>query len=394
MVGRWPGPLAAWPGGPIQVIERPDRARVRARAPSGPVRRPEDLTAEWLTSVLTDAGVLAPGCVAHTLSVSPVGTGQMADTVRVCFSTDPSVEAPRSVIAKFASADEQSRSTGLMTRAYEIEVGFYGEVASRVGTRMPECYLSHFEPDTGWFVILLEDVVDGVQGAHLEGCDADVAEAALVEMAALHGPAWSDRHLAKVGWLHRGGPEADEFIAGLVTSLWPGFVERYGSRIDADHLDLGDHLIGVLGPWLADRSAANTVVHGDFRLDNLLFCPGQTRPYVVDWQTADWGSAASDVSYLVAGSLTVEDRRRHGEQLLRTYHGALVAQGVTGYGLGQLEEDFRRMCFGGLVMSIGASMLVKRTERGDDMFVTTVGRYAQQALDLDAETLLPGPPHR
>ena len=43
-------------------------------------------------------------------------------------------------------------------------------------------------------------------------------------------------------------------------------------------------------------------------------------------------------------------------------------------------------------MSIGASMLVKRTSRGDDMFVTSVARYAQQALDLDAESTLPGGP--
>jgi hypothetical protein len=40
-------------------------------------------------------------------------------------------------------------------------------------------------------------------------------------------------------------------------------------------------------------------------------------------------------------------------------------------------------------MSIGASMLVKRTERGDEMFVTSVARYAQQALDLGAEDTLP-----
>jgi hypothetical protein len=39
-------------------------------------------------------------------------------------------------------------------------------------------------------------------------------------------------------------------------------------------------------------------------------------------------------------------------------------------------------------MSIGASMLVKRTERGDELFVTSVARYAQQALDLGADDLL------
>jgi hypothetical protein len=355
----------------------------------GTVRRPEDLTASWLASVLASTELLEGGGTVHSFAAFPVGTGQMADTLRVTVDTGPAGARSRSLIAKFASADEQSRSTGLMTRAYEIEVGFYAEVARRIGTRLPACYYSAIEPDTGWFVILLEDIADGVQGDQLDGCDVEVAEAALVEMAALHGPAWSDPTLAGLEWLQRGGPESEQFLAGLVTSLWPGFVERYASRLATRHLELCDRLMAVLGPWLAGRPVGTTVVHGDFRLDNLLLCEGDPRPYVVDWQTASWGSAASDVSYFLGGSLTMDDRRRHSRHLLRAYHDALVDHGVGDYGIEQLEEDVRLLCFGGLVMSVGASMLVKRTDRGDDMFVTSVSRYAQQALDLGAESLLP-----
>jgi aminoglycoside/choline kinase family phosphotransferase len=276
-----------------------------------------------------------------------------------------------------------------MTRAYEIEVGFYGEVSGRIRTRMPRCYHRQCDPASGWFVLLLEDLVDAAQGEQLDGCGVEVAAAALGELAALHGPAWGQVDLAGLEWLDRGGPEADEFLAGLVSSLWPGFVERYGDRLDAEHLALGDRFIGVLGPWLAERPPATTVTHGDYRLDNLLFRPGDVRPYVVDWQTASWGSAASDVAYFLGGSLTAEDRRAHGTALLDGYHRALVAEGVVGFDRSRLDEEYRQLCFGGLVMSIGASMLVKRTERGDEMFVTSVARYAQQALDLGAEDTLP-----
>jgi hypothetical protein len=193
---------------------------VIAEGPPGSVHRPEDVSAEWLTSVLAQAGVLAEGRVAHSVSTDPVGTGQMADTVRVSYRLEPSDGDEHSVVAKFASADEQSRSTGLMTRAYEIEVGFYAAVAGRVRARMPTCYLCEYEADTGWFVILLEDVIDGVQGDQLDGCDAEVAEAALVEMAALHGPAWSDPHLAGLGWLQRGAPRP--------TGSSPGWSPRCG----------------------------------------------------------------------------------------------------------------------------------------------------------------------
>lgn len=370
-------------GGPgVTVTSRPDA-----------VRRPEDVTADWLDWALAGSELLAAGEQVDSLSVEAVGTGQMGDTVRVSFRTAAGPggsTGDRSVIAKFASADDQSRSTGLMTRAYEIEVGFYGHVADRIDTRMPRCYHRWCDPSTGWFVLLLEDLGDAVQGDQLAGCGCDVAEAALIEMAALHGPAWSDPDLAGLEWLQRGGEEADSFLAGLVTSLWPGFTERYGDRLEADHLHLCDRFFRRLGPWLSARPPSTTVVHGDFRLDNLLFRPGETRPFVVDWQTAAWGAAASDVGYFLGGSLSGEDRRAHLADLLGAYHRALVTHGVAGYDPERLFEEYRRLCFGGLVMSVGASMLVKQTERGDEMFVRSVARYAQQALDLDAEATLPG----
>ena len=42
-------------------------------------------------------------------------------------------------------------------------------------------------------------------------------------------------------------------------------------------------------------------------------------------------------------------------------------------------------------MTVGPAMLVERTDRGDEMFMVTLSRYAQQILDLDALELLPEP---
>jgi hypothetical protein len=39
-------------------------------------------------------------------------------------------------------------------------------------------------------------------------------------------------------------------------------------------------------------------------------------------------------------------------------------------------------------MAIAASMLVERTERGDDMFMVMAHRHARHVLDLDAIRLL------
>jgi hypothetical protein len=39
-------------------------------------------------------------------------------------------------------------------------------------------------------------------------------------------------------------------------------------------------------------------------------------------------------------------------------------------------------------MAVAASMLVERTARGDEMFLTMARRHARHALDLDAAALL------
>jgi hypothetical protein len=95
------------------------------------------------------------------------------------------------------------------------------------------------------------------------------------------------------------------------------------------------------------------------------------------------------VAYFVGGCLEPEIRRPAAEDLVAGYHRALVAGGVSDYPLADLVVDYRRECFGGLVMAVGASMLVKQTERGDAMFLTSVRRHAQQSLDLGALDLLP-----
>ncbi len=43
----------------------------------------------------------------------------------------------------------------------------------------------------------------------------------------------------------------------------------------------------------------------------------------------------------------------------------------------------------GVLMAILAPMLVERTERGDEMFMTMLARHARHVLELDAEELLP-----
>jgi hypothetical protein len=352
------------------------------------LRYASEVTPEWLTEVLAASGLLTEGARVVDLSVTPVGTGQMADTSRFTLTYNAEGDGPPSVVGKFASADDQSRATGLALRAYEIEVRFYREVADRVAARVPAHYFAEVEPATGWFTLILQDMAGATQGDQIAACDADVASAVLEEMAGLHAPCWEAPELAGLDWLNRTSPDADQFLSAMVSSLLPGFLERYADTLAPEHAALCRLFVEHIGTWSHLRTGPRTASHGDFRLDNLLFLPGERRPAVVDWQTLSWAGASYDVAYFIGGCLSAEDRRTHELDLLRHYHGALCSRGVTDYSLEQLRLDTRRDSFGGVLMAIVAAMVVQRTERGDLMFLTSTTRHAQHALDVDAPALL------
>ncbi len=352
------------------------------------LRHAADVTPEWLTGALGGAGVLADGVCVRSFETAPIGTGQMADTTRFSLTLDEPGAGPASVVGKFASADDQSRSTGLALRAYEIEVRFYREVAARVGARLPATYLAEVEPETGWFTLLMEDIAGAAQGDQIEACGPDVAAAVLEEMAGLHAPCWEAADLAGLEWLNRSTPESDGFLVALVSSLLPGFLERYADLLAPEHQEVCRVFVEHLPTYLRLRGGPRTASHGDFRLDNLLFQADNPRPVVVDWQTTAWAGASVDVAYFIGGCLSAEDRRAHEPELLAHYHDALCRRGVRGYPLEQLRADARRDTFAGVLMAIVASMVVQRTERGDLMFLTSSTRHAQHALDTGAPALL------
>ena len=163
-----------------------------AAGPDEVRRAPADVEADWVTAVLHDRGLLQVGRVT-AVRPTPVGTGQMADTVRFALEYEPVGSGPPTIVGKFTSQDEQSHATGRIMRAYEVEVRFYAEIAPRVTNRHPRLLFAAIDPDEAWFTLLLEDLADASQGDEIAGCDAEVAAAALDQMAGLHAPVLGGR---------------------------------------------------------------------------------------------------------------------------------------------------------------------------------------------------------
>jgi hypothetical protein len=344
---------------------------------------PDKLTSEWLSDALEND-------VAH-VRAEPVGMGQMCDSVRLHLTYGPGSAGPATVIAKLPAADDTSRATALNLRSYEIEVRFYQQLAPELPIRTPGILYSDIHTASASFVLLMEDLAPARPGDQLAGCSVGEATIAIDELVKLHAPLWGDPKLAGYDWLHR-DPEASRmFMLGMLPVFWNGFRERYADRLGDEVHEAGNALFAHLETYLsANDDGSWTVVHGDYRLDNLLFGGdgGHVPIAVVDWQTCVHGSGLNDVAYFLGAGLMLGDRRAHERDLVRRYYEGLVAAGVRGYDFDRCWTDHRRGTWWGLIMAVAASMLVERTDRGDEMFMAMAHRHARHALDLDAPALL------
>ncbi|MHB8234098.1 MAG: phosphotransferase family protein, partial [Solirubrobacteraceae bacterium] len=344
------------------------------------VRSPAELDVAWLAAAL-DCGPIA------AFSAEPIGTGQMSESHRLTLTyADPAHGGPPTVVLKLAAEDAGSRATGVGLGIYEREVRFYNELAPRIGGPLADCSFADYDETEGRFTLLLQDVAPATVGDQIAGCSQAQARAAVEALARLHAPVLDHAELAACAWLNRPSPIGQ----ALVSQLLPGFLQRYGERIDAEQRALCERLVASLDDWLAERNGPQGLVHGDYRLDNLLF--GQDDApralTVVDWQTVGWGNAMTDLSYFLGGGLRTEDRRLAERELVGAYRDALAAHGAQAPSWELCWREYRRLSFAGMLMAIVASMLVERTERGDEMFMTMLERHSRHALDLDAVALL------
>lgn len=351
-----------------------------------PFHSAASVTPDTLDDVLRRAGVLHAGRV-REVAATPIGTGQMAQSVRLTIGYDGPSDGPESVVGKFPSTDVGSRAVGRALRAYEIECGFYRELAATVGVRAPGCHFVGFDPATHEFALLLEDLAPAEAGDQLQGCGPDLAAQVLSEAVAYHAPRWGDPALEHVAWLNQSSPEAAAKTAQLVRSLLPGFVERFGSNLESSVLDALAQGVERVEQWWQGVGGACTLFHGDLRLDNLLIDAAGQTVAVVDWQTLALGNGVADVSYFIGGNLLPDERRRVEADLVRGYHGELTAAGVE-LSWNECWRRYRHGSWYGAFLAVVASMLVERTERGDRMFVTDLDRHVRHALDLEALDLI------
>jgi hypothetical protein len=351
------------------------------------IPQPESVTAAWLTERLREAGFAR--AAVRSLRSEAVGTGQTGKCVRYELELVQPGTAPSSLIGKFPSDDPLSRDSAVAMGIYEREVVFYRDLAPRLEISVPRCFHAAIDDQGRDFVILMEDLAPARPGDQLAGCSAEVARAAVLELVGLQAPTWCDAAMAD-----RFAEPADGFFSdmhGLYNRMLPAFMARFEPGLADDEAGLIRRLgASPQAPLFQELGTPYCLEHRDYRLDNLLIDETVSPPRVtvVDWQGLRVGRPLNDVALCIAGGLDPAIRRAVEADILRDYHGALVAAGVGGFDWARCWREYRRAAFAGLGLTVIASVAVAQTPRGDAMFTAMARRYARHALDVGADEFL------
>jgi hypothetical protein len=343
--------------------------------------QPTDITPQWLGSVL--------GTDVSSVDVAPIGTGQTGATYRlsVTYGADDA-GLPATFAVKLPAQDETVRER--VTIGYLSEHAFYDKLADRTDVPIPNSYHCEIDRDGADFVLLLADMAPAVQGDQITGCSADEARLASVAIAGLHGPSWGDLELAGTPGIAMVKPDAASAqglgdVAKMAADIT---IEKLGDRLSAEDRETLVASMSLVTPWLLKDPDRFSLLHGDYRLDNLLFDPDRTRVTVVDWQTLSVGLPTRDLGYFLATSLLPEVRRDVERDMVDAYHQKLLTYGVEDYDGDACWRDYRLGVLQAPLISVLGCAFASSTDRGDDMMVVMIERSCQTIRDLDSLDLI------
>jgi len=329
---------------------------------------PGAVTAGWLTERLREAGELDAGRVT-SVSWQPIGTGQVGDSAR--FSLEyAGGDGPPTLAGKFPAADATSRGTAAAFGLYAKEVGFYRELASRLEVRLPKTYAAEVDESGTDFVLLFEDLGPCRQGNQLDSCSLDDARHAIRQAAAIHAPSWNNADVIDREWLHM-RPEALARVKALYPQAQAIFAERYGDTLEPQLMEVCAQLNEASEHWFGREGGDRCLIHGDFRLDNMLFdIRGGAEPVaVLDWQTVAVGNGLTDIGYFLGCGIGDALRREAERDLLDLYCTQMTARGVP-MTREAIWDDYRLGALHGVSTAVFSAAFVERTERGDANFLS------------------------
>jgi Ser/Thr protein kinase RdoA (MazF antagonist) len=295
-------------------------------------RRVADLDAETLSRIMRQR--------VSSVSVieSAAGTSSRA---RLALTGD---DVPRSIFVKTSATSAANRMLGELARLGETEARFYKELAPELGAGVPRTYGSEWDPVTGRYVVVLEDMVATPCRFPdtLHPLDNDQMALLVEVLAHLHGTFWGRLPErpgggGQFGWLWP--PSSDPSVP-----LTPSLMKMSARRL-VDRTSIPVEAGGFI--WENFRAVTalvdagpHTVLHGDSHPGNTFFRNGQAG--LLDWQVVRRGHQARDLTYTLVLGMTTADRQARQRDLLQVYRRALAGAGGPDLDADELWTRYRQ----------------------------------------------------
>ncbi|EAU74844.1 phosphotransferase [Synechococcus sp. RS9916] len=348
--------------------------------------------AEWLTYVLQHEGHLQSGKVI-AVTKTPLGNsiGFLSRVVRLSPEYQGNADGlPDSFILKAHTVIPNFLGVAEELKAFDRELGFYQEFRQKVCSRLPKFYGGYSQAGRGW--LLLEDLSSIPPGDQVAGLSNLQVAKTIENIAAIHALCWQSEELNRAKWL----PIDDFWFRTEIERSWRTLKQSYCLRIGSEGCELIDSFVACHGDLFGRLSSRpRTLIHGDLRADNLLMDSNpKSRDDVIilDWQTATQSMGAIDIAFLIAGSEPTAERHGRIHSLVRTWHTALVENGVKSYSYDEAYLDVRAALLLCLAVPIKAFEELGgpnfRNVREVQLAELMIFRYVQAALDLNVGELL------
>ncbi|QGY80655.1 phosphotransferase family protein [Sphingorhabdus lacus] len=350
---------------------------------------PDEVSPCWLTDKLRNAGLIGNAAIIN-LSWQSIGTGNVGDSVRYTLAYDREGPLPSTIAGKFPASDETSRATASAFGVYAKEVKFYLEIAPKLEVRVPQTYVAKIAPNGVDFILLFEDLGPARGGDQLIGCTASDARAAIRQAASFHAPSWNDPELLAIDWL-RPNPAIMAKRAELYPRAQDAFRERFANKLEPEFMNLCEELVEYIGVWIEREARPQSLVHGDFRLDNMLFeiKDGIEEIAVLDWQTVAIGNGLVDLGFFMGAGIGASLRRECEAELLDLYCSEMTRRGVA-LTRDEIWDDYVVGSLRGIVNAVFSTANVKRSERGDECFLSMARGGCSLALEHNSLARLMG----
>lgn len=356
----------------------------------GLVRTEADVSVGWLDALLRGAGVLEPEVSVTSVGVERIaeGVGLLSVILRLTPTYSGSTSAPTTLVVKYPTDDAAQRFTADALAFYVREIVFYRDHAADAPFRTARCFAQGIEADSTDFTVVLEDIGGMRTLNQLDGISLADARVLIDKLADFHAQWWESPRIPELQGHFR--PISNEVYDLVLPSLWDAgwaaVLEHTPEIVPAALAHVGTLWSEKCSWMLARMMSPMTLLHGDFRADNLLFDGDE--PIVLDFQIVGTGSGSYDLGYFVSQSIDSGVRSGHDEALFDGYLARLASHGVA-VDRGEAWRQFRIATAFCLIYSVtNYPQYPTMNDRGRALLRDMLDRSLRAVADVDALSVI------